>query len=91
MRPSDSREGALVAEEGVELAALATQDLGERGCVEVERIRAEVCEILSSCSGVVSQTPARFFFPPSVRISSPPFENRSRNIGFFGPFAPGCR
>ena len=40
MGPADSGERALVAEEGMELAALAAQDLAERSCVELERIRA---------------------------------------------------
>ena len=39
----------------------------------------------SAASGVSSQTPARFFEPASVRISSPPSSKRSRNAGVLGP------
>ena len=39
----------------------------------------------SVCSGVTSQTPARFFDPASVSTSSPPSSKRSRNTGVFGP------
>ena len=40
----------------------------------------------SSCSGVVSQTPARFFLPPSVRMSSPPPEKREPEHRALRPF-----
>ena len=45
----------------------------------------------SACSGVSSQTPARFFEPASVSTSCAPPSNSSRNAGVFGPFSPGRR
>ena len=45
MRATDPGERALVAEERVELTPLAPQDLPERGCVELERVGAEVREL----------------------------------------------
>ena len=42
----------------------------------------------SAASGVRSQTPARFFEPPSVRISRPPPSKRTWKAGTFGPFSP---
>ena len=91
VRTPDPGERALVAEEGMELPALASEDLREPGRVEVERVGPEVAEILVELRGVTSHTPARFFFPASVSTSSPPSVNRVRNIGVFGPFAPGAR
>ncbi len=77
MRAPDARDRALVAEERVELTSLAVQDLGEPGRVEVERIGPEMGEILVELACVTSHTPARFFFPASVRTSSPPSGKRS--------------
>ena len=91
MRAADARDRPLVAKERVELAPLACEDLAERGRVEVERVRPEVGEVLLELPGETSHTPARFFLPASVSTSSPPSAKRKRNIGVFGPFAPGAR
>ena len=45
MSAADARDRALIAQERVELAPLPLQDLGERGGVELERVRPEVGEI----------------------------------------------
>ena len=91
MRPSDAGERALVAEQRVELAALAGEDRGERPSVDRERVRPEVREVLVELLRGTIQTPARFFLPASVRTSSPPSAKRSWNIGRAGPFFPAGR
>ena len=92
MRAADPGERALVAQQRVELAALAREDLPERGRVDARARPGPRCaRSASTCSGVASQTPARFFFPASVSTSSAPSSKRSRNAGVFGPFAPGAR
>ena len=91
VRAPDAGDRALVAQERMELPPLALEDLGERRGVELERVRPEVGEVVVELRRVTSQTPARFFLPASVRTSSPPPVKRSRNIGVFGPFAPGSR
>ena len=45
MRPADARERPLVAQEGMELAALAREDLREALRTEAERVRAEMREL----------------------------------------------
>ena len=42
---TDAGQRALVAEQRVELAALAAEDLSERRCVDVERVGTEVREL----------------------------------------------
>ncbi len=51
VRSPDPGERTLVAEEGVELSALASEDLREPGRVEVERVRPEVAEIFVELRG----------------------------------------
>ena len=86
----DTRERALVAEERMELAALA-----ERGSARASarRRRARPArgarDPRPAAPGVTIQTPARFFLPASVRTSSPPSAKRSWNIGRVGAFLPG--
>ena len=46
MRAPDAGERALVAEQRVELPALAPEDLSEAGRVQLERVRAKVAEVL---------------------------------------------
>ena len=46
VRASDPRDCALVAEEGMQLPALAAQDLAQRRRVERERVGPEVRQIL---------------------------------------------
>ena len=46
MRAADARERALVAEERMELAPLAAEDLAERRGVDLERVGPEVRELL---------------------------------------------
>ena len=91
MRAADPRERALVAQERMELPPLSPEDLAERRAVDLERVGPEMGSSSSSCAGVTSQTPARFFFPPSVSSSSPPSAKRTWNIGFAGPFLPAGR
>ena len=50
MGAPDARERALVAEERMELAALAGQDRGERLRVDLERVRPEVSEVFVQLS-----------------------------------------
>ena len=90
MRAADARERALVAQQGMELAALAAEDLSEPLGAEAERLRAEVRELGVEAAGVNSHTPARRFLPASVSTSSPPSANERRNMGVFGVFAPGA-
>ena len=42
---TDAGQRALVAEQRVELAPLAAEDLSQRRCVDVERVGTEVCEL----------------------------------------------
>ncbi len=78
MCPADAGDGALVAQQRVELPALALEDLGERRRVELERVGPEVArDRPRSASGVTSHTPARFFLPASVSTSSAPPSKRS--------------
>ena len=88
MRTADPRERALVAEERMELTALAAQDLAQRGVVDVERVGPEMRQLGVEAVGGHEPTPARFFLPPSVRSSSPPSAKRTWNIGLAGAFFP---
>ena len=90
-RAADAGDRALVAEQRVQPARLAAQDLAELVGVEAERLRAEVRRApRRACSGVRSQTPARFFFAFSVRTSFEPPANSSANAGVFGAVLAGA-
>ena len=61
----DAGERALVAEEGMELPALASENLREPGRVEVERVRPEVAEVLVELRGC-DEPHARPFLLPGL-------------------------
>ena len=91
MRTADPGDHTLVTEEGVELAPLTPEDLAERRCAERERIRAEVREV--GVELLRSHEPdARPLLLPCLgenELGAP--WKRSRNMGVFGPLAPGAR
>ena len=89
VRAADARDRALVAEQRMQLPTLAARGSRRVGPRPSPRASGpRWASSASSASGVNSQTPARFFLPPSVSTSSPPSANVSRNIGVFGVFAP---
>ena len=91
MGTADTGDGALVAQQRMELPALGAQDFPERRGVEIERIRSQVRKSLVQGIRRDEPDPARFFFPPSVSTSSAPPSKRRRNIGAFGFFALAAR
>ena len=90
MRAADARDRALVAQQRMELAALAAEDLAEPSAPRPSASGPRCASSASSPAGVNSHTPARLFLPASVSTSSPPSANVSRNMGVFGVFAPGA-
>ena len=65
MRAPDPGDRPLVAEERVELPPLALEDLGERGRVDVERVRPEVREVGLDLLGR-GEPDARALLPPAL-------------------------
>ena len=85
MRTADAGDRALIAEQRVELPAVAREDLAQPFEVDVERVGPEVRKVGVELLGVVSQTPARFFLPASVRMSSSPPTNQAGTSASSGP------
>jgi hypothetical protein len=88
---ADPGNDALVAQERVQPPRLGRQDLAEPLFAEAERLWPRWASSASAASGVSSQTPARFFGPPSVSTSSPPPWKRRRKAAVFGLFSPVSR
>ena len=89
-RAADARDQPLVAQQRVQPARVGGEDRGRATPRRAGRPRGRGARApASSASGRSSQTPARRLAPASVSTSSPPSSKRSRNIGVFGPFAPG--
>ena len=89
-RAADARDQPLVAEQRVQPPRVGGEDPRRATPRRAGRPRGRGARApASSASGRSSQTPARRLAPASVSTSSPPSSKRSRNIGVFGPFAPG--
>ena len=90
VRAADPRERPLVAEQRMQLATLAREDLAESLRPEPESVGAEVGELGLERLGREQPDPRALLLAASVSTSSPPSANVSRNIGVFGVFAPGA-
>ena len=69
---ADAGERALVAEQRMQAPRVGREDLAEPLAPTPSASGPRCASSSSACSGVSSQTPARFFEPASVRTSSPP-------------------